>query len=89
MDYPLQTDFMAKGKNWNTPVPGVPWYYIMTAHCLLHAIVVLMFTGALWCFFVEFAVHFILDCLKCAGRTNIHQDQAGHVGCKILYTLLT
>lgn len=90
-DYPLQTDFMAKGKNWKTPVPGVPWYYIMAAHCLVHAGCVALITHSAILACAEFVLHFFLDCAKCDGVTNIHLDQAGHIVCKLgwAYAVLT
>ncbi len=88
MDFPLQTDFMAKGKNWNTAVPDIPWYYIMGAHCALHAGAVWLLTGSPLLGMIEFVIHFILDCLKCAGKTNMHIDQGGHFLCKVGYALV-
>lgn len=87
-DYSLQTDFIATGKNRHTPNPHVPWYYIMVAHCMLHAGFVTMFTGSLWLGVAEFLLHFLLDVLKCEGKTNIHVDQGGHVACKLLWAIL-
>lgn len=87
-DYALQTDFIARGKNWNTPIPGVPWYYIMAAHSLIHAGLVATITGSVTLGLVEFALHFGIDCLKCAGLINIHADQGAHVACKAAYLLV-
>ncbi len=89
MDYSLQTDFIAKGKNRHTAIPGMPWYYVMSAHCMLHAGMVVMFTGSMTFGIVEFITHFILDCLKCEGAINTHVDQAGHVTYKVVYVALS
>lgn len=43
--YPLQGDFLAKAKNRNTAIPGVPWWQAMTAHCGIHAGFVLVLTS--------------------------------------------
>jgi hypothetical protein len=36
-DYPLQGDFMSKGKNRKTPIPGIQWWVILTNHAIIHA----------------------------------------------------
>lgn len=87
-DYPLQTDFIAKGKNRNTAIPGVPWYYIMTAHAFMHGGAVGLFTGSMVLAFAETVVHFFIDVAKCEGYTNIHVDQALHIVCKLLWVIL-
>lgn len=87
MDYSLQTDFMARGKNRNTPMPGVPWYYLMSAHCILHAGMVVFLTGNVWYGLAEFIIHLVLDIAKCEGYSNIHTDQWGHITCKLLWAM--
>jgi hypothetical protein len=87
-DYALQTDFIAKGKNRHTPIPGVPWYYIMGAHAIIHGGMVGMFTGSMLFAVLETVLHFGIDVMKCEGYTNIHHDQAAHVGCKLLWAWL-
>ena len=103
-DYSLQTDFIAKGKSRLAPPGPVPWYYIMASHELIHGgtvagVLIMAFlcaghqpllvpiavaiVGSL-----ESVLHFGIDMLKCEGLTNIHQDQAAHVACKLLYSLL-
>lgn len=86
-DYSLQTDFIAKGKNRRTPIPGVPWYYIMLSHCLIHGGTVGLLTGNIYFAVIETILHFIIDVIKCEGYTNIHQDQAAHVVCKVIYSV--
>ena len=44
-DYPLQGDFLAKAKNPAQPIPGVPWWCAMAAHCAIHAGAVLLVTA--------------------------------------------
>jgi hypothetical protein len=87
-DYAWQTDFIAKGKNRFTPIPGVPWYYIMAAHSMIHAGMVGLFTGRMEFAIAEFALHFMIDCMKCEGITNIHHDQAAHTACKLAWSIL-
>ena len=36
-DFPLQGDFLAKAKNPEAPLPGVPWQWAMLAHAAIHA----------------------------------------------------
>lgn len=39
-DFSLQSEYMALGKNKWLPIPGTPWYWPMTAHCLIHGFIV-------------------------------------------------
>src|SRR6185437_1901730 len=66
-DYPLQGDFLAKGKNINTPIPGMAWQQLMLAHCLIHCGMVLLITGSVWMALAELVVHYITDVAKCDG----------------------
>lgn len=45
-DYPLQGDFLAKGKNHKQPLPGVPWWICLLAHAMIHAGAVALATGS-------------------------------------------
>lgn len=36
-DFPLQGDFLARGKNHNAPLPCVPWQLCLVAHATIHA----------------------------------------------------
>lgn len=87
-DYPLQGDFMAKGKNKRAPIPGVPWYTVMASHAFLHATAVAALTGSLTCVVLEFSSHFLIDTLKCEGKISFNTDQALHVAMKAFYVLL-
>jgi hypothetical protein len=87
-DYPLQGEFLAKGKNINTPIPGMGWQQLMLAHCLIHCGMVLLITGSVWMALAELVIHFITDTLKCEGVINFNQDQAVHYGCKVLWAFL-
>lgn len=84
-DYPLQGDFLAKAKNRNTPIPGVPWWQAMGAHAAIHAGGVGLITGIAWLALVEFVAHWLIDSAKCAGILNFNQDQALHLICKLSY----
>ena len=87
-DYVFQTDTMAREKNWKSTTPtqaAVPWYYWMSAHCLIQAGMVTVITGSLFLGLAELVLHFIADCLKVAGIGNIHTDQFFHIACKVLW----
>ena len=84
-DYPLQGDFLSKAKNNRQPIPGVPAWQAMSAHCAIHAGAVMLITG-FWIFAVfEFVVHYVTDRAKCNGFIGYNQDQAIHVLCKAAY----
>ena len=87
-DYPLQGDFLARGKNHINPIPGVPWYQCLIAHCFIQSGGVYVVTGRLDISIFEFGAHFIIDRFKCAGKLTFNQDQILHIFCKIMYTFL-
>jgi len=84
-DYPLQGDFLARAKNHRAPVAGVPWYQALTAHSLIHAGVVWLITGNIFCAFAEFFMHSFIDWMKCEGEIGFNTDQAMHAFCKATY----
>jgi hypothetical protein len=93
MDYPLQPDFMAKGKSPKVK-SVVPWYYIMAAHATLHGMAVTsaiglsigrLSPGIVLAGIYETVLHFFIDVLKCEGCTNIHCDQLLHIVCKLVW----
>lgn len=87
-DYPLQSDFLAKGKNHKAPFPGMAAWQLLLAHCLIHMGMVLLITGSVWLALAELAIHFVTDYAKCDGRITFNQDQAIHYGCKILWAAI-
>ena len=87
-DYAGQGDFMAKAKNQEAPIPGVPWYQPLTAHAAIHGGAVGLITGSLWLGIAEFVVHWVTDHLKCHCFISYNTDQAVHVGCKVLWAYL-
>lgn len=88
-DYPLQGDFLARAKNPNTPVPGVPWWQAMGAHCAIHGGGVYLVTGSVLFACAELFLHFFVDVKKCSCRLSYNQDQAIHIGFKVLIATLT
>jgi Protein of unknown function (DUF3307) len=87
-DYPLQGDFLARGKNFRNPIPGVPWYQCMLAHCMIHAGVVYLITHSLVIGLAEFGLHFMIDYAKCDGRLTFNQDQGLHIVCKGIWAVV-
>lgn len=87
-DYPLQGDFLSRGKNHRNPLPGVPWYQCLLAHALIHGGAVAVLTGSLGLGCAEFAAHVLIDYGKCDGWFGFNFDQALHVACKILWVAL-
>lgn len=87
-DYPLQGDFLARGKNHTNPILGIPYYHCLFAHALIHAGMVYLVTHSILFAFLELAVHSVTDYAKCAGWISFNQDQAVHYGCKVLWAIL-
>ena len=97
-DFSLQTDVMAKGKNRNRkPDPGVVppgqkympcWHYWLTSHTLIHGGAVALITGVWWLGALETVAHWVIDFAKCDNMIGVHQDQALHVACKLLWLLI-
>ena len=89
-DFSLQSDTIAVGKNrqLNPAHVGVPWYYWMFAHSLVHGGVVGIITHSAVLGMFETVAHFGIDVLKCEKYTNIHVDQLLHVLCKIVWILI-
>ena len=91
-DYPLQGDFLSRNKNRhykdeNHNVKGL-WIHCLTSHSILHAGSVWLITGSFVIGIMEFALHWVIDFLKCEGITNFHTDQFLHVLCRILYVII-
>ena len=86
-DYPLQGDFLAKGKNRTAPIPGIPFWHPLTAHSVIHGGFVGVITGSLWLGIAETVVHWLTDDAKCRGLISYNTDQAIHITCKIVWVL--
>lgn len=83
-DYPLQGDFLAKGKNRVNPIPGIPFWHCLTAHAVIHGGFVGIITGSAWLGLAETIVHWFTDDAKCKGEISYNEDQAIHIICKML-----
>lgn len=86
-DYPLQSEFLATGKNHKTPIPGFPWYQLLTAHAFIHGGIVAYITGHVWLGVIETVLHWIIDYGKSDGRYGFNTDQALHITCKVAYAI--
>lgn len=87
-DFPLQGDYLSRGKNHTAPLPGSPWPILLCAHALIHGGAVAVLTGSAWLGLAETALHAGIDYSKCGGRIGYTTDQAAHVGCKIVWMVL-
>lgn len=94
-DFGLQSDWMAKNKNRNVSPSYVPkgqrftqtWFYVLSAHALIHGGFVYLITGSLFLGLFETVSHWILDFLKCENITDPHIDQILHIGSKVVYAI--
>lgn len=87
-DYPLQGDFLARGKNHKAPIAGVPFYHCLVSHALIHGGMVYLVTQSLLLGILETIIHTAIDYGKCDGRYGLNVDQALHVACKIVWVIL-
>lgn len=97
-DYPLQSDFIAKGKNRFRPVdpasippgqtPMLVWPWVLTAHAGTHAAAVYLILGSPVLAACELVAHWLIDYGKCANRYGIHVDQGAHIVCKLLWAVI-
>ena len=87
-DYPLQGDFLARGKNHKNPIPGGPWYQCLAAHALIHGGAVTLLTGSVVLGAAEFVAHAVIDYAKRDGRLGFNTDQALHLVCKVAWLIL-
>lgn len=67
---------------------GIPWWHLMAAHAFIQGGGVFILSGSLLLGLLETVIHFWVDCLKCENKINIHTDQALHIGCKAVWTVL-
>lgn len=89
-DYPLQGDFLARGKNHRTPLAGVPWQQCLMSHAAIHAGAVALVTGSIGLGLAEYSAHWIIDWSKCEGlfgegRRAFNIDQWLHLACKLVW----
>lgn len=78
-DYPLQGDFLARGKNHKQPIPGVPWQICLVSHALIQGGAVALVTGSVLLGVAETIVHILIDYGKCDGWYGFGVDQVLHL----------
>lgn len=84
-DYPLQGDFLAQGKNRNTPLGKLFWPYALSSHALIHGGFVFAVTGSATLGILEAVIHAGTDWLKCENKISMLTDQLIHYGCKVVW----
>lgn len=87
-DFPLQGDFLSRGKNHKNPIPGVPWYQCLAAHVFIHAGMVFIITGSMFLAICELITHTYIDYLKCNEELSFNQDQLLHIWCKFVWVFV-
>ncbi|MEM7699008.1 MAG: DUF3307 domain-containing protein [Verrucomicrobiota bacterium] len=96
-DFPLQGDFLSRGKNRHLPPPKLAdgdsqpsylWAFLMSAHAMIHAGFVWVITGSILFAALEFILHWLIDVLKCEGKTGFAMDQFLHVATKVLFIVM-
>lgn len=88
-DYPLQGDFLAQAKDRNTNIGKMFWPHALFAHSMIHGGFVLLITGSVVLASAETVIHAATDWLKCEKKISLNTDQAIHIGCKVVWALLT
>jgi hypothetical protein len=87
LDFPLQGEYLARGKNPNTPWEGVPWSLLLTYHAALHGLCVYLITGHIRMGLIEFALHWYIDYSKYQNQINFVIDQALHLLIKLAFVV--
>jgi hypothetical protein len=89
-DFGLQNDFTAKAKNpfISRGDDNTIWVHVMSSHCAIQALPVLLVTHSWELALAEFLFHFYVDFKKCKGSLDFHQDQALHLASKIVWWTL-
>jgi hypothetical protein len=86
-DYPLQGDFLARGKNHKNPILGVPWQQCLIAHSIIHGGAVALITGNVYLGILETCAHAFVDFGKREGAYGFNYDQALHVAVKVFWAV--
>lgn len=84
-DYPLQGDFLARGKQGL--IPGAPRLTLLSMHGLIHGGLVALVTGLWWLGLLETIAHCVIDEVKTRGAISFNADQAAHLGCKVAWAV--
>lgn len=87
-DFALQTEWIATNKNRHVKNTVCIWPHLLTAHSLIHGMIVYMITGKIILGILETIAHWITDFSKCEGWFNFHTDQFMHLFVKIIWLIL-
>jgi hypothetical protein len=95
-DFSLQNEWMAKHKNRHIGPSYIPpgqvkqttWPYVLSAHALIHGLMVALITGNPLLGAAETVCHWIIDFGKCESWYGIHLDQSMHVLCKVAWAVM-
>lgn len=87
-DFPLQGEFLAKGKNRHIGMPGTPWDVCLLAHGSIHGLFVGLVTQSILLGMLEVIAHCVIDYIKCEKLISFRGDQLYHIWCKIAWTVL-
>ncbi len=87
-DYVFQNDFLARSKNHKNPLPGIPWFWSLLAHSVVHGSLVLLVTGSLRLASYETITHLVIDFHKSNEDIGFHTDQALHIFCKLIWFVM-
>lgn len=86
-DFPLQGDFLARGKNHVFPIVGVPWPVCLVAHAFIQAAGVALILPLPYAL-AEFVCHLAIDWCKSegllgSGETGFYVDQSAHIALRV------
>lgn len=87
-DYPLQGEYLAKGKNRFDPNNKDIWFHCLFAHSMIHALLVFAVTGSYIAFIYQAVTHFWIDYDKCKGELTYTQDQLLHTSVMAMIAIL-
>lgn len=79
---------MANAKNPNHALGRDVWWVVLPLHAFIHGAFVYLITGSLILGLAEVMIHSVVDLSKCYQRITFAQDQAIHLGCKVLWAIL-
>ena len=84
-DYPIEGDFLTRGKANLTAQEIKKWPMELTIHSFIHGITVGLLTASTLLGVFEFVIHWIVDYIKFNGYFDVDTDQFIHVMCKVLW----
>jgi hypothetical protein len=91
-DFSFQNEWMAKYKNRHAGrsyTPGyTTWPYVLSAHALIHGLMVALITGNPMLGAAETLCHWLIDFGKCESWYGIHADQSMHIFCKVAWAVM-